>query len=227
MWAHSAHADTSFCFKTSRSCVTKHHLSSKQTRSNSALILLIWSLVGEMQKSKPLLNNSLSETQRTLLENCVKPLKKSSLVEKPSARSFFCWTSCGSHSSWFLLASKNFSTGPNTRLPTCLKRTISCPYLKSVATTNRWRRLLVPWLTESCEMNARSGLPVIYCRPVEFILWEHGRKVVHNTFSKKINSSLMWNILALRKFDLPEQNLRSVSKIVTNQLWYTTSRSAE
>lgn len=41
VWAHSAHADTSFCFKTSRSRVTKHHLSSKQTRSNSALILLI------------------------------------------------------------------------------------------------------------------------------------------------------------------------------------------
>jgi len=37
------------------------------------------------------------------------------------------------------------------------------------------------------------------------LLVKPGRKVIRNTFSKKINSSLMSNSLALRKFDLPDQ----------------------
>jgi len=44
---------------------------------------------------------------------------------------------------------------------------------------------------------------------------------MHNTFSEKVNCSLMSKKLALRKFNLPEQHLSSTSKMPSNQNWYT------
>ena len=105
-------------------------------------MLLRWSLVGKKQKSKPLLSSSVSKTEKTLLEMLCATCKESSLIDKPSARSFFWWTSCKSRSSWFLLASQNFSTGPDTRRSTCFKRTRRCSFSKLVAATKSWRRLL-------------------------------------------------------------------------------------
>ena len=134
MWTHSAHTETWVSASKPADLVRQKNV----WVQNKHVQTQLWCCWGEAwwekkQKSKPLLSSSVSKTERTRLEKLCTTFKESLLIDKPSARSFFWWTSCRSRSSWFLLASKNFSTGPDTRRPSYLKRTRRCSFSKLVA----------------------------------------------------------------------------------------------
>jgi len=142
MWTHSAHTETWVSVSNQQiSCDKKSFEFRINTFELSSDVVEV-KLGRKKAKIQALTQQFCFKNRENPVRKLCTTCKESSLIDKPNAHSFFWWTSCKSRSSWFLLASKNFSTRPDTRRPTCLKRTRCCSFSKLVAATKSWQRLL-------------------------------------------------------------------------------------
>ena len=113
MWTHSAHTETWVSVSNQQiSCDKKSFEFRINTFELSSDVVEV-KLGRKKAKIQALTQQFCFKNRENPVRKLCTTCKESSLIDKPNAHSFFWWTSCKSRSSWFLLASKNFSTGPD------------------------------------------------------------------------------------------------------------------